>query len=191
MKKLILPTIFFLVVVIFLPQGIDAQTRQECYETRARASYNCLIGRTKCVYPCVDKTKDVKACNNTCDQSKDACEKQVEADYQTCLGVIKKDSEDPSETQTSPEVETNTDCHGVFNKESNSCLKESTKCLSSCVDKANDAMSLAVDGGKVNLECQRNVCEPASEACNNKAKANFRACINARKAGKDSQKDQP
>lgn len=69
-----------------------------------------------------------------------------------------------------------TDCHGAFNKESNSCLKGSTECINSCVEKGYAAMSLAVDGAKVSIECQRNVCDPAAGACNNKAKANFRAC---------------
>lgn len=78
----------------------------------------------------------------------------------------------------SPKVnaQANPDCHGVFTKESNSCLKANTKCLSSCVDKANAAMSLTVDGGKVMQECTRSVCDPASKACNDKAMANFRAC---------------
>lgn len=87
-------------------------------------------------------------------------------------------------------AQTNTDCHEVFNKESNSCLKESSKCISSCVDKAREAMSLTVDGGKVNLECQRNVCDPASEACSNKATTNFRACLDAGKQSPSSEAKQ-
>lgn len=87
-----------------------------------------------------------------------------------------------ADAQTSP------NCHEVFNKESNSCLKESTKCIDSCVDKANKVMSLTVDGGKVNLECQRNVCDPASKACDDKAMANFRACQDAKSAQKVSAK---
>ncbi|MBI2338408.1 FecR domain-containing protein [Candidatus Daviesbacteria bacterium] len=84
------------------------------------------------------------------------------------------------------EAQTSTDCHEVFTKESNSCLKESTKCTNECVDKAEAAMSLTVDGGKVNLECQRSVCDPASKTCNDQAMANFRACQDARKAKEKS-----
>lgn len=69
--------------------GVNLQTRQECDKTRARASYNCLTGWTKCYYPCTDRTKDVSACYKTCKQSEDACDKQVDADYKACLKAVK------------------------------------------------------------------------------------------------------
>lgn len=69
---------------------VDLQTKGECQKTRARASYNCLTGWTKCYYSCVDKTKDVSGCYKTCKQAEDACDKQVDADYQSCLKAVKK-----------------------------------------------------------------------------------------------------
>ncbi|MBI4037095.1 hypothetical protein HY385_01585 [Candidatus Daviesbacteria bacterium] len=83
-------------------------------------------------------------------------------------------------------AQVNVDCQETFDKELYKCLVESTACINSCVDKANKAMSLTVDGGKVNLECQRNVCDPAKEACDNQIKANFRVCQDARKAKEKS-----
>ena len=80
------------------------------------------------------------------------------------------------------------DCHEIFNKESNNCLKENTICINECADKARAAMSLTVDGGKVNLECQKTVCDSATTACNNKAKANFTACKDAKEAKENSTK---
>ncbi len=98
MKKFILPIIFFSIIVFFLPPEANAQTREECDKTRARASYNCLTGWTKCYYPCVDQTKDVKACGDTCTQAEDACDKQVNADYKTCLAAIPKSKTDSPAT---------------------------------------------------------------------------------------------
>ncbi|MBI2074614.1 MAG: FecR domain-containing protein [Candidatus Levybacteria bacterium] len=86
----ILPVLLILTAVLFLSPEANAQTIEECDKIRARASYNCLTGWTKCYYPCVDQTKDVSACYKTCTQSKDACEKQVEADYKACLSAKPK-----------------------------------------------------------------------------------------------------
>lgn len=86
------------------------------------------------------------------------------------------------------DAQTGSDCHGVFTKESNACLKESTKCIDSCVDKGYAAMSLTVDGGKVMKECTRSVCDPASKACDDKAMANFRACQDVKNSPKNSAK---
>lgn len=103
MKKLILPIILLLTAVLFLAPKADAQTREECDKTRARASYNCLTGWTKCYYPCVDKTKDVSACYKTCKQSEDACNKQVDANHKACLGAIpKEDAKVSSEENAQP-----------------------------------------------------------------------------------------
>lgn len=71
--------------------GLDIQTKADCNKTRARSSYNCLIGWTKCYYPCTDRTKDVSACYKTCKQSEDACDKQVEAEYKACLAAGPKE----------------------------------------------------------------------------------------------------
>jgi len=68
------------------------------------------------------------------------------------------------------------DCQKMYDLETYKCLTNSTKCLAECADKARDAMSLTVDGGKVNLECQRNVCDPAKQACDQQAKDNYDVC---------------
>lgn len=93
MKKLILPILLILTIELFLPSKADAQTKQECNKTRARASYDCLTGWTKCYYPCTDRTKDVSACYKSCKQSEDACNKQVDADYKACLAAKQKTPE--------------------------------------------------------------------------------------------------
>lgn len=97
MKKLtrlparqVLSIILLLIAALFISTKADAQTREECDKTRARASYNCLTGWTKCYYPCTDRTKDVSACYKTCKQAEDACDKQVDADYKACLGAQPK-----------------------------------------------------------------------------------------------------
>lgn len=86
------------------------------------------------------------------------------------------------------DAQTNTNCHRVFDKEYYSCQTENTKCLNSCVDKGRAAMSLTVDGGKINLECRGSVCDPAMEACKNEVKVNFDSCIDAAKSKKDPSK---
>lgn len=80
-------------------------------------------------------------------------------------------------------------CHEAFDKELYKCLVESTACINSCADKASSVMSLSVDGGKVNIECQRNTCDSAKESCDNKVKANFRACQDAKNSPKNSAKE--
>ncbi len=85
MKKFVLPVLLLLAVGVFLPSEANAQTREECDKTRARASYNCLTAWSKCYYPCIDQTKDVKACWDSCTQAENACNKQVDAEYKTCL----------------------------------------------------------------------------------------------------------
>ena len=74
-------------------------------------------------------------------------------------------------------AQANDDCQSIFDKELYKCLVESSSCINSCVDKANKAASLSVDGGKVNLECQKNTCDPAKEACDQQVQANYRACL--------------
>ncbi|MBI4028887.1 MAG: FecR domain-containing protein [Candidatus Blackburnbacteria bacterium] len=96
MKKFLLPAIVLLTLVFFLPQKADAQTKEECDKIRARASYNCLTEWSKCYYPCIDQTKDVKACGDTCTKAEDACDKQVEVDYKVCLSAKPKTSKGPS-----------------------------------------------------------------------------------------------
>ena len=73
-------------------------------------------------------------------------------------------------------------CQEIFDRDLYKCLTESTVCINSCVDKANSVGSLTVDAGKVNLECQRNTCDPAKEACDKRVKENFKACTDSRKA---------
>jgi len=72
----------------------------------------------------------------------------------------------------------NAECFAAYDKELYKCLTDSTKCISSCVDKADEAASLTVDGGKVNLECQRSVCDPAKKACDKGALDSYEACLN-------------
>lgn len=189
MKKFILPIILLLTVAFFLPQKVNAQTDSECFKEYQKREYKCLQEYNKCIYSC--SVEDYKSCTNKCSAQDKTCSEQASVDLTTCKAAIKKDNKSPTETEESPEVEINTDCHETFNQESNSCLKESTKCINPCVEKGNAAMSLTIDGAKVSLECQRNVCDPASEACNNKAKVNFKACQDARKEGQNSQKDKP
>jgi len=87
------------------------------------------------------------------------------------------------------EAQTGISCHEAFTEESNACMKENTKCINECVDKARDAMSLMVDGGKVNIECRSSVCDPAKKTCNDQATANFRACQDTKKAKENSPKE--
>lgn len=135
MKKLILFAIVFLVIIFPLSPKADAQTREECDKTRARASYNCLTGWTKCYYPCVDQTKDVSSCYKTCKQSEDACDKQVDVDYQACLAAISKSKPDSSiivEESTEPNTQTQPDCYSSYTRESTTCQDGANACYVVC-----------------------------------------------------------
>jgi len=78
----------------------------------------------------------------------------------------------------------NADCQNTFDKELYKCLVESTTCIDACVDKGRSVMSVSVDGAKVSLECQRNTCDPAKEACDDQVKANYKACKGEAKEAK-------
>ncbi len=71
----------------------------------------------------------------------------------------------------------NVDCQATYDKELYKCLTDSTKCINSCVDKAEQAASLTVDGGKVNLECRGGICDPAKAACDKEALDSYEACL--------------
>ncbi|MBI2018798.1 hypothetical protein HYS96_03800, partial [Candidatus Daviesbacteria bacterium] len=143
MKKFILLIILVISFLFFLSPAANAQTREECDKIRASASYNCLTGWSKCYYPCVDQTKDVKACGDTCTQAENACNNQVDADYKACLAAIPKSKVDspatavkentkPSASETKQENSQSPDCRKIFDKESYKCLGVSGDCQRKC-----------------------------------------------------------
>lgn len=191
MKKITLPLIILFTAVLFLPSKVYSQTRQECEKNRDRASYNCLLKFGECYSPCVAETKENTSCRDSCKQSQDTCDEESDSQYKICLGTLPETQENTAlEKAEQVEVQANPDCHEVFTKESNTCLKESNECINSCVDKGTAAMSLTVDGGKVMKECTRSVCDPASKACDDQATANFRACQDAKSTAKESVKEE-
>lgn len=108
MKKFILPILFFLVSLFFLPQTLSAQTDLDCRKVYDKEDYKCLGVFNECNKSCVDSAyagqslevdggklynECIKA--NDCEGKSRACHDQTQADYRACLG--QNDQEDDSE----------------------------------------------------------------------------------------------